>query len=65
MRRKALVRDCREHRKQSFYMALATMDWSDVFIAVGINKADEVLEEKILAVMDKCMPQKIRTHVIA
>ena len=25
---------------------------------VDINKAVEVLEEKILAVMDKCMPQK-------
>ena len=31
VRRKVLVRDCREHRKQSFYMALATLDWSDVF----------------------------------
>ena len=39
-------------------MALATMDWSDVFNAVDINKAVEVLEEKIPAVMDKCMPQK-------
>ena len=39
-------------------MALATLDWSDVFNAVDINKAIEVLEEKILAVMDKCMPQK-------
>ena len=53
VRRKVLVRDGREHRKQSFYMALATLDWSDVFSAVDINKAVEVLEEKILAVMDK------------
>ena len=58
VRRKVLGRDCREHRKQSFYMALALLDWSDVFNAVDINKAVEVLEEKILAVMDKCMPQK-------
>ena len=58
VRRKVLVRDCKEHRKQSFYMAPATLDWSDVFNAVDINKAVEVLEEKILAVMDKCMPQK-------
>ena len=58
VRRKVLVRDCREHRKQSFYMALATLHWSDVFNAVDINRAVEVLEEKILAVMDKCMPQK-------
>ena len=58
VRRKVLVRDCREHRKQSFYMALATLDWSDVFNAVDINKAVDVLEEKILAVMDKCLPQK-------
>ena len=56
--RKALVRDCREHRKQSFYMVLAALDWSDVFNVVDINKAVELLEEKILAVMDKCMPQK-------
>ena len=39
-------------------MTLATLDWSDVFNVVDINKAVEVLEEKILAVMDKCMPQK-------
>ena len=58
MRRKVLVRDCREHRKQSFYVAVATLDWSDVFNAVDINKAVEVLEEKNLAVMDKRMPQK-------
>ena len=56
--RKVLVRDCREHRKHSFYTALATLDWSDVFNAVDINKAVDVLEEKILAVMDKCLPQK-------
>ena len=43
VRRKVLVRDCREHRKQSFYMALATLDWSDVFNVVDINKAVEVL----------------------
>ena len=55
---KVLVQDCREHRKQSFYMALTTVDWSDVFNAVDINKAVEVLKEKILVVMDKCMPQK-------
>ena len=56
VRRKVLLRDCREHRKQSFYIALATLDWSDVFNVV--DKAVEVLEEKILVVMDKCMPQK-------
>ena len=28
VRRKVLVRDCREHRKQSFYMTLATLDCS-------------------------------------
>ena len=43
--RKVLVRDCREHRKQSFYMALATLDWSNVFNAADKNKAVEVLEE--------------------
>ena len=58
VRRKVLVRDCREHRKQSFHMALALLDGSDVFNAVDINKAVEALEEKILAVMGKCMPQK-------
>ena len=38
VRRKVLVRDFREHRKQSFYMALATLDWSDVYNAVDTNK---------------------------
>ena len=58
VRRKVLVRDCGEHRKRSLYMSLATLDWSDVFNAVDINMAVEVLEEKILAVMDTCMPKK-------
>lgn len=58
MRRKVLVRDCREHRKQSFYMALTALDWSDVLNEVDINKAVEVLEVKIRAVMNKFMPQK-------
>ena len=48
MRGKVLVRDCREHRKQSFHMTLATLARSDAFNAVDINKAVEVLEEKIL-----------------
>ena len=58
VRCKVLVQDFREHRKQSFYMSLATLDWSGVFNVADINKAVEVLEEKILAVMDKCMLQK-------
>ena len=57
VRCRVLVRDCREHRKRSLYMSLATLDWSDVFNAVDINMAVEVLEEKILAVMDTCMPK--------
>ena len=48
VRGKVLVRDCREHRKQSFYMTLATLARSYAFNAVDINKAVEVLEEKIL-----------------
>ena len=48
VRGKVLLRDCREHRKQSFYMTLATLARSDAFNAVDINKAVEVLEEKIL-----------------
>ena len=58
VRRKVLVRDCREQRNRSLYMSLATLDWSDVFNAVDINMAVEVHEEMILAVMDTCMPQK-------
>ena len=58
VRHKVLVRDCREHRKRSLYMSLATLDWSDFLNAVDINMAVEVLEEKILAVMYTCMPQK-------
>ena len=42
-------------------MTLATLDWSDVFNAVDINKAVEVLEEKILAVH----ALKVHAHVIA
>ena len=34
-----------------FFMAMATLDLSDVFNAVDINKVVKVLEEKILAAM--------------
>ena len=39
-------------------MVLATLDWSDIYNAVDINKVVKVLEEKILVVMDRCMPLK-------
>ncbi|PFX21813.1 hypothetical protein AWC38_SpisGene13665 [Stylophora pistillata] len=39
-------------------MALTTLDWSDVLNEVDINKAVEVFEVKIRAVMNKFTPQK-------
>ena len=47
MRRKVLVRDCREHRKQSFYLALAAQDWQEVVTADNVDVAVRIMEDKI------------------
>jgi len=53
---KVLVRDCREHRKQSFYLALVAQDWQEVLTADNVDVAVRIMEEKICFLMDKCMP---------
>ena len=57
-----LVRDCREHRKQSFYLALAAQDWQEVVTADNVDVAGRIMEDKICILMVKCMPlRSIRT----
>ena len=36
-RRKVLGRDCTEHRKQSFYLALAVQDWQEGVMADNVD----------------------------
>ena len=55
-RRKVLVRNYREHRKQSFYLALAAQDWQEVVTADNVDIAVRIMEDKICTLMDKCMP---------
>ena len=54
--RKVLVRDCREHLKQSFYLALPAQDWQEVDMPDNVDVAVRILEDKICSLMDKCMP---------
>ena len=46
-RRKVLVRDWREHRKQSFYLALAAQDWQEVVTVNNVHVAVRIMEDKI------------------
>ena len=63
---KVFVRDCREHRKQSLYLALAAEDWQEVVTADNVDVAVRIMENKICSLMDKCMPlRSIRISVIS
>ena len=55
---KVLEIDCREHCKQSFYLALAAQDWQEVVTADNVDVAVRIMEDKICSLMDKCMPLK-------
>ena len=50
------MRDCREHRKQVLYLALADTDWRDITQGTNVNEAIGLLEQKIHSLMDKYMP---------
>ena len=58
IRRKVKVRECRKHRKEDLYSALAGEDWDDVLEATDIEDAVDWLERKILGHMNKCMPTR-------
>ena len=58
MRRKVEFRDCRKHRKEDFYKALAEEDWEDVLQSTNVNDAVNCLERKIMDHMNRCMPTK-------
>ena len=56
IRKKVQFRDCREHRKQALYLALASECWDDVLEADSIETAVNILELKILSNINWCMP---------
>ncbi len=58
MRRKVEFRDCRKHRKEDFYKALAEEDWEDVLQSTNVNDAVNCLERKVMDHMNRCMPTK-------
>ena len=58
MRRKFLFRDCRKHRKDALYRALAEQDWEAVLKATNVDEAVDYLSNKILDLMNICMPTK-------
>ena len=58
MRRKFLFRDCRKHRKDALYKALAEQNWEAVQKATNVDEAVDYLSKKILDLMNTCMPTK-------
>ena len=54
--RKVLVRDCREHWKQSFYLSLAVQYWQEVVPADNVDVAVRIMEDKTCSLMEKCIP---------
>ena len=48
VRRKVLVRDCREHQKQSFYMALATLVYCLLFIVLFAKNCTNQIKSNYL-----------------
>ena len=57
MRRKFPFRDCRKHRKEALYKALAKQNWDyAVQKANNIDEAVDYLGKKILDLMNTCMP---------
>ena len=63
IRQKVRLRDCREHRKSTLYLALDAENWRDVIEAENIEDAVQIFELKILTIMNECMP--IRTVSIS
>ena len=56
IRRKVQIRDCRKHRKEDFYKALAGETWHAVLNANDVDQAVSNLETVIRTHMNKCMP---------
>ena len=55
---KVLEIDCREHRKQSFYLALAHKTGKRLSQRTMLTLQLELWSDKICSLMDKCMPLK-------
>ena len=58
MRRKFLFRDCRKHRKDALYKALAEQNWEAVQKANNVDEAVDYLSKRIPDLMNTCMPTK-------
>ena len=53
------IRDCRKHRKNHLYRALADESWDDILNSSDVNLAVYNLERTIQMHMDRCMPFKM------
>lgn len=53
---KVLVRDCREHWKQSFYLSLTLEYWQEVVPADNVDI--RIMEDKPCSLMEKCIPRR-------
>lgn len=59
IRRKVLVRDHREHRKQAFYRGLENEIWDQMMCIDNPDRVVERLEAIILGHLNYCMPQRV------
>ena len=60
-----LVRDCREHRKQSFYLTLAAQDWQEVVTTNNVDVAVRIMEDKICIFNGQVYATEVYPHVIS
>lgn len=59
IRRKVLVRDHREHRKQAFCRGLENEIWDQMMCIDNPDRVVERLEAIILGHLNYCMPQRV------
>ncbi|XP_048578062.1 uncharacterized protein LOC116601437 [Nematostella vectensis] len=58
LRKTIKIRDCRKHRKEALYLALAEEKWDSVLESNDVNEAVRNLENLIHDNLEKCMPLK-------
>ena len=61
VRRKVIIRDCRESLKKALYLALSSEDWSELLRSTNADALVSQLEAKLITLMDRCLPLKTVT----
>ena len=61
VRRKVIIRDCRENLKKALYLALSSEGWSEFLRSTNADALVSQLEAKLITLMDRCLPLKTVT----